>query len=235
MAARTTNSIGLASTSLVAIPEDAFQERARSAYAVFKRVVDTIGAIVLILLLCPLFLIVALAVVIDSGWPIFYRGERIGRNAHTFRVLKFRSMRVNADSSIHAEYLRDLLQGRAEATGGIYKVPRDPRITRIGGLLRKSSIDEFPQLVNVLRGEMSLVGPRPEVPYALADYEPWMFRRFEVQPGMTGLWQVSGRGRLSVRDMLRLDVEYAERCDMGLDLDILVRTIPAVFRGTGAA
>jgi lipopolysaccharide/colanic/teichoic acid biosynthesis glycosyltransferase len=235
MAARTTKSIGLASTSLVAIPEDAFQERARSAYAVFKRVVDTIGAIVLILLLCPLFLIVALAVVIDSGWPIFYRGERIGRNAHTFRVLKFRSMRVNADSSIHAEYLRDLLQGRAEATGGIYKVPRDPRITRIGGLLRKSSIDEFPQLVNVLRGEMSLVGPRPEVPYALADYEPWMFRRFEVQPGMTGLWQVSGRGRLSVRDMLRLDVEYAERCDMGLDLDILVRTIPAVFRGTGAA
>ena len=235
MAARTTNSIGLTGTSVVAIPDQALQERTRTAYAVFKRVVDTVGALVLLLLLCPVFLVVALAVVIDSGWPIFYRGERIGRNAHTFQVLKFRSMRVNADSSVHAEYLRDLLQGRAEANGGIYKVPRDPRITRIGGLLRKSSIDEFPQLVNVLRGEMSLVGPRPEVPYALADYEPWMFRRFEVQPGMTGLWQVSGRGRLSVRDMLRLDVEYAERCDMGLDIGILVRTIPAVLRGTGAA
>ena len=144
-------------------------------------------------------------------------------------------MLVNADASVHAEYLRDLLSGRAEATDGIYKIPRDPRITRIGGFLRKSSIDEFPQLVNVLRGEMSLVGPRPEVPYALADYEPWMFRRFEVQPGMTGLWQVSGRGELSVRDMLRLDVEYAERCDIGLDVGILVRTIPAVLRTTGAA
>ncbi|HEY8824128.1 MAG TPA: sugar transferase [Candidatus Limnocylindria bacterium] len=235
MAARTTNSIGLSATSVVAIPEHALRERSRPGYAAFKRAVDIVGAFVLLLLLCPLFLVVALAVVIDSGWPIFYRGERVGRNAHSFQVLKFRSMRVNADSSVHAEYLRELLSGRAESNGGIYKIPRDPRITRIGGFLRKSSIDEFPQLLNVLRGEMSLVGPRPEVPYALADYEPWMFRRFEVQPGMTGLWQVSGRGQLSVRDMLRLDVEYAERCDIGLDVGILVRTIPAVLRGTGAA
>jgi lipopolysaccharide/colanic/teichoic acid biosynthesis glycosyltransferase len=234
MAARTTNSI-LAATSVVAIPEQALRDRSRPGYAAFKRVVDTVGALVLLLLLAPLFLVVALAVVIDSGWPILYRGERVGRNAHTFRVLKFRSMRVNADSSVHAEYLRDLLSGRAEANGGIYKIPSDPRITRVGGFLRKSSIDEFPQLLNVLRGQMSLVGPRPEVPYALADYEPWMFRRFEVQPGMTGLWQVSGRGQLSVRDMLRLDVEYAERCDIGLDVGILVRTLPAVLRGTGAA
>ena len=235
MAARTTNSIGLSATSVVAIPEHALRERSRPGYVAIKRAVDTVGAFVLLFLLCPLFLVVALAVVIDSGWPIFYRGERVGRNAHSFQVLKFRSMRVNADSSVHAEYLRELLSGRAESNGGIYKIPRDPRITRIGGFLRKSSIDEFPQLLNVLRGEMSLVGPRPEVPYALADYEPWMFRRFEVQPGMTGLWQVSGRGQLSVRDMLRLDVEYAERCDIGLDVGILVRTIPAVLRGTGAA
>ena len=234
MAARTTNSI-LAAASVVAIPEQVLRYRSRPGYAAFKRGVDTLGALVLLLLLCPLFLVVALAVVIDSGWPIFYRGERVGRNAHTFQVLKFRSMRVNADSSVHAEYLRDLLSGHAEANGGIYKIPSDPRITRVGGFLRKSSIDEFPQLLNVLRGQMSLVGPRPEVPYALADYEPWMFRRFEVQPGMTGLWQVSGRGQLSVRDMLRLDVEYAERCDIGLDVGILVRTLPAVLRGTGAA
>jgi lipopolysaccharide/colanic/teichoic acid biosynthesis glycosyltransferase len=235
VAARTTNSAGLSGTSVVAIPDQALRERSRPAYAAVKRTIDTVGALVLLLLLSPLFLVVALAVVIDSGWPIFYRGERIGRNAHTFQVLKFRSMRVNADSSVHAEYLRELLNGHAQANGGIYKIPRDPRITRIGGFLRRTSIDEFPQLLNVLRGQMSLVGPRPEVPYALPDYEPWMFRRFEVQPGMTGLWQVSGRAQLSVRDMLRLDVEYAERCDIALDFDILARTIPAVLRGTGAA
>lgn len=235
MAARSSTSVGLAATSVVAIPDEVLRDRTRRAYGASKRVVDTVGAFVLLLLLAPVFLIVALAVVIDSGWPIFYRGERVGRNARTFQVLKFRSMRVNADESVHAEYLRELLTGRAEATDGIYKIPRDPRITRIGSFLRKSSIDEFPQLVNVLRGQMSLVGPRPEVPYALADYEPWMFRRFEVRPGMTGLWQVSGRGELSVLEMLRLDVEYADRCDIGLDVGILVRTIPAVLRGTGAA
>lgn len=235
MAARSNTSLGLAATSVVAIPEQALRDRSRPGYQALKRVIDAVGALVLLLLLSPLFLIVALAVVIDSGWPIFYRGERIGRQARTFQVLKFRSMRVNADASVHAEYLRELLTGRAEATDGIYKIPRDPRITRIGGFLRKSSLDEFPQLVNVLRGEMSLVGPRPEVPYALADYEPWMFRRFEVQPGMTGLWQVSGRAQLSLRDMLRLDVEYADRCDIRLDVGILVRTIPAVLRATGAA
>jgi len=144
-------------------------------------------------------------------------------------------MRADADPSVHAAYLRELLQGRTTATDGIFKVPSDPRITRIGAFLRKSSLDELPQLANVLRGEMSLVGPRPEVPYALTDYEPWMYRRFEVTPGITGLWQVRGRGRIGLRDMLRLDVEYAEACDLALDLEILVRTLPAVVRTTGAA
>ena len=173
--------------------------------------------------------------VIDSGWPIFYRAERIGRDGRTFTVFKFRSMRHNADASIHAEYLRDLLRGEAQATNGIYKIPKDPRITRVGAFLRKSSLDELPQLVNVVRSEMSLVGPRPEVSYALAEYEPWMYRRFEVTPGMTGLWQVSGRGQLTVRGMLRLDVDYADRCDLGLDVSILLRTFKTVLRGTGAA
>jgi lipopolysaccharide/colanic/teichoic acid biosynthesis glycosyltransferase len=136
---------------------------------------------------------------------------------------------------VHAAYLRDLLQGRTGSTDGIYKVPSDPRITRVGAFLRKSSLDELPQLVNVLWGEMSLVGPRPEVPYALTDYEPWMYRRFEVSPGITGLWQVRGRGRIGLRDMLRLDVEYAQECGLALDLEILARTLPAVVRTTGAA
>ena len=207
----------------------------RRAYAATKRVLDVAAAITLILLLIPLTLVIGLAIVIDSGWPIFYRGERIGRGMRPFTVLKFRSMRANADPSVHAEYLRDLLQGRALAQGGVFKVPDDPRITRLGRFLRKSSLDELPQLVNILRGEMSLVGPRPEVPYALGEYEPWMFKRFDVPPGLTGLWQVRGRGQIGVRGMLQLDVEYAERCDLALDLGILFMTVPAVLRGTGAA
>jgi lipopolysaccharide/colanic/teichoic acid biosynthesis glycosyltransferase len=221
------------SLAIEAPPELLNSER-RRAYIAMKRVIDLGAAIALLLVLLPVLLAVALAVVIDSGWPILYRGERVGRGMRTFRVLKFRSMRADADSSVHAAYLRELLQGRVE-TDGIYKVPDDPRITRVGAFLRKSSLDELPQLMNVVRGDMSLVGPRPEVPYALADYEPWMFRRFVVSPGITGLWQVRGRGRIGLRDMLRLDVEYAEKCDLALDLEILARTLPAVVRTTGAA
>jgi len=219
----------------IAAPPDLLQAQRRPAYLAMKRAIDIFAAFLLLLVLAPVLLVVALAIVIDSGWPILYRGDRVGRGMRTFRVLKFRSMRADADPSVHAAYLRELLQGRTTATDGIFKVPSDPRITRIGAFLRKSSLDELPQLANVLRGEMSLVGPRPEVPYALTDYEPWMYRRFEVTPGITGLWQVRGRGRIGLRDMLRLDVEYAEACDLALDLEILVRTLPAVVRTTGAA
>ena len=227
--ARDFTQVAVAQTDASAIPVR------RPAYDAAKRTFDVIAAVILIFLLVPLVLIVSLAIVIDSGWPIFYTGDRIGRGARTFTVFKFRSMRADADPSVHAQYLHDLLQGRAASSDGVFKVPADPRITRVGHFLRKSSLDELPQLVNVLRGEMSLVGPRPEVPYALDEYEPWMFKRFEVLPGLTGLWQVRGRGRIGVRGMLQLDVEYAETCDIGLDLAILVRTVPAVLRGTGAA
>jgi lipopolysaccharide/colanic/teichoic acid biosynthesis glycosyltransferase len=207
----------------------------RRTYDVMKRTIDVLAALLLLVLLTPAVLVLSLAVVVDSGWPIFYQGDRIGLGMRTFSVLKFRSMRVDADPSVHAQYLRELLQGRAESRNGVFKVPDDPRITRVGRYLRKSSLDELPQLVNVLRGEMSLVGPRPEVPYALPDYESWMYRRFDVLPGITGLWQVRGRGRIGVRGMLQLDVEYAESCDLALDIAILVQTVPAVVRGTGAA
>jgi lipopolysaccharide/colanic/teichoic acid biosynthesis glycosyltransferase len=235
MAARSAASLGVPTASVVTIPEVAVRARARPVYETGKRAIDLIGALVLLVVFIPAFIAVALAVVIDSGWPIFYRGERVGRDGRTFTVFKFRSMRHNADASIHAEYLRDLLRGEAQSTDGVYKIPKDPRITRVGAFLRKSSLDELPQFVNVVRSEMSLVGPRPEVPYALAEYEPWMYRRFEVKPGITGLWQVSGRARLTVREMLRLDVEYADRCDLGLDVSILLRTFSTVVRGTGAA
>ena len=216
-----------------AAPSITIQER--PAYETLKRIFDIVAAATLLVLLVLVFLVVSLAIVVDNGWPIFYRGDRIGRGMRTFTVWKFRSMRADADPSVHAEYLRALLQGQAESKGGVFKVPDDPRITRIGNFLRKSSLDELPQLVNVLRGEMSLVGPRPEVPYALANYEPWMYRRFEVPPGITGLWQVRGRGRIGVRGMLQLDVEYADSCGLGLDIAILARTLPAVLRRTGAA
>ena len=207
----------------------------RRAYDTTKRVMDVLAALLLLLVLIPVVLIVSLAIVIDDGWPILYRGDRVGRGMRTFPVLKFRSMRADADSSVHAEYLRLLLQGKAASRDGVFKIPDDPRITRVGRFLRRSSLDELPQLVNVVRGEMSLVGPRPEVPYALAEYEAWMFKRFDVLPGLTGLWQVRGRGRIGVRGMLQLDVEYAETCDLALDVSILARTLPAVVRATGAA
>ena len=202
-------------------------------YALAKRTLDLVCAAVLLVALLPVFALVGLAIVLESRGPVFYCAERIGRFGRPFCVAKFRSMRADADPEAHAAFIGSLL--REEARCAVYKVPDDPRITRVGAFLRKSSLDELPQLVNVVRSEMSLVGPRPEVSYALAEYEPWMYRRFEVTPGMTGLWQVSGRAQLTVREMLRLDVDYADRCDLGLDVSILLRTLKAVLRGTGAA
>ena len=233
MATRTGTSTSIAS-SVIALPGIEIQLPSRPFYAALKRAIDTAGALVLLILLSPFLLAVAIAIVVDTGWPVLYIGERLGRAGRTFGCVKFRTMRADADPGVHAEYLRELMRGHVGATNGLYKVPRDPRVTRVGAFLRRSSIDELPQLWNVLRGEMSLSGPRPEIPYALEHYEPWMFRRFEVRPGMTGLWQVSGRGRIGPRDMFRLDVEYADRCDLWLDVRILVRTLPAVLQGTGA-
>jgi lipopolysaccharide/colanic/teichoic acid biosynthesis glycosyltransferase len=151
-------------------------------------------------------------------------------------MLKFRSMVCDADPSLHRDYVQGLMRGSnpcAEAgheSEAIYKLPKDPRITRAGRMLRAASLDELPQLINVLRGEMSLVGPRPEVPYALETYEPWQWRRFQVLPGLTGLWQVSGRSQVSPTEMLRLDVEYVERCSLRLDWEIILRTIPVLLQ-----
>ncbi len=141
-------------------------------------------------------------------------------------------MRSGSDQGAHAAFIRSLMRGSDFA---VYKVPDDPRITRLGAFLRRTSIDELPQLWNVLRGEMSLVGPRPDVPYAFAEYADWMHKRLLVRPGMTGLWQVSGRSRLSLLEMYRLDVAYAERASLALDLRIMLRTVPVVLSRDGAA
>ena len=203
------------------------------AYAAAKRALDIAVAAFLLALLVPLFAIVAVAIALDSPGPVFYRAERVGLLGRRFRVVKFRSMRAGADCAAHAQFITGLMRG--EQTCAVYKVPNDKRVTRVGAFIRRTSIDELPQLWNVLRGDMSLVGPRPGVPYAADAYEPWMRKRLRAKPGITGLWQVSGRSRLSLIDMYRLDATYADTASLAVDLRILVHTIPAVLRAEGAA
>ena len=207
--------------------------RRETFYAFSKRALDLMIAAVLLLGLVPLFALVAIAIRFDGPGPIFYRGERLGRYGSRFSVVKFRSMRADADPNSHCAFLRSLMQQGTTCT--FYKVPDDPRITRVGAILRKTSLDELPQLWNVLRGEMSLVGPRPDVPYAVAEYSDWIHRRLLVKPGITGLWQVSGRSRLSPLEMYRLDVAYVAAASLAFDLRILLRTIPVVLTRDGAA
>ena len=183
-----------------------------------KRALDLVASALGLLVLWPLFLVVAALVKAEDGGPVMFRQQRVGRNLKTFFILKFRTMRVDAAEK-----------------GPAITVAGDDRVTRVGRLLRPAKLDELPQLWNVLCGDMSLVGPRPDVPYAIADYAPWMQRRLAVTPGVTGLWQVSGRSRLSLLDMYRLDVEYAEHASLALDLSILFKTIPVVLTRDGAA
>jgi lipopolysaccharide/colanic/teichoic acid biosynthesis glycosyltransferase len=207
----------------------------RHGYPCAKRTIDFVGALLLLITFAPLCLIVSCWIAFDSTGPIIFRQSRIGRNGRPFTMYKFRSMHINADQSIHRQYVVQLLRTGASGEVGLYKVPNDRRVTRLGVWLRKLSIDELPQLFNVLRGDMSLVGPRPPLAYEVQEYEPWVCRRLEVRPGMTGLWQVSGRSKVGVQEMFRLDVEYVERRSLGLDLKILLLTIPTVlFPGTAA-
>ena len=205
-----------------------------------KRVLDVTLAAVILVLGSPLLLATAVAILLDSGRPILFRGTRIGRGGRPFSMLKFRSMTVGADDELHREYVTRLLRdaggryGQPPPLKGRYKVVDDPRITRVGRVIRRLSLDEAPQLLHVLSGKMSLVGPRPEVPYATDEYSPLAWRRFEVLPGITGLWQVNGRAELPPAEMLRLDVEYVERWSFGLDCRLLLKTIPVVVRMVGS-
>jgi lipopolysaccharide/colanic/teichoic acid biosynthesis glycosyltransferase len=175
-----------------------------------------------------LTLLIALAIKLDSPGPIFYVQRRVGKNGRNFEIVKFRSMVQNAEK-LHAEMVRK--------TGANPKRPKwenDPRITRVGRWLRRTSIDELPNLVNVLRGEMSIVGPRPPTPSEVELYEPWQRQRLNTQPGMTGLWQVSGRSKVPFEEQCLLDIYYIENWSIGLDIQILLRSIPNVLFGTGA-
>jgi lipopolysaccharide/colanic/teichoic acid biosynthesis glycosyltransferase len=206
------------------------------ASAAACRVLDIAGAALLLVLLAPLFALIALAIALDSPGHAIFRQRRVGRGGRPFTVNKFRTMRSEASQEKHKEYVLQLIASDAgDKEGELFKLSADTRVTRIGGLLRRSSLDELPQLWNVLLGHMSLVGPRPTIEYEVEKYPPSWFARFAVRPGMTGLWQVSGRSKLTYEQMVQLDIEYARSRSLWLNVKILFRTIPAVLSARGAA
>jgi lipopolysaccharide/colanic/teichoic acid biosynthesis glycosyltransferase len=214
-------------------------EAGRARYAVVKRAVDISGSLICLALFSPVFLVVAILVKATSPGPVFFRQTRVGLRARSFPMLKFRTMQAGNDPAIHQQFVTAFIDaGNAEhvkAEGTPFKIKADPRVTSIGRALRRTSIDELPQLWNVLRGEMSLVGPRPPIDYELARYQPWHWRRvLEAKPGMTGLWQVAGRSQTSFDGMVRMDVAYARSRSIRLDLWILLQTPRAVITGKGA-
>jgi lipopolysaccharide/colanic/teichoic acid biosynthesis glycosyltransferase len=218
-------------------------------YYICKRGLDLSLSLLALVILAPVMLLIAVAVKLDTPGPVFFRQERIGARrklvgrrtvweTHKFQVIKFRSMVRHADDTLHRAYIRQFVEGtlaeHAQA-GPTFKLNADPRVTRVGRFLRKSSLDELPQIINVLRGEMSLVGPRPVPEYEVLAYrEAWHHERLATLPGLTGLWQVQGRGQVPFEEMVRLDLEYIRRQSLWLDLKIMVLTIPAVVTGRGA-
>jgi lipopolysaccharide/colanic/teichoic acid biosynthesis glycosyltransferase len=205
--------------------------------AVATRTRDIMLATVLLVVLAPLLLVIAFAVAVSSPGPVLFRQQRLGRDQRRFSMLKFRTMAVGSDDRAHRDYVTKMFSGDSSesAEDGLFKLTEDERITRVGGVLRRLSLDEFPQLLNVLAGQMSLVGPRPALPWEVKLFQPRHLARFQVKPGMTGLWQVKGRSKLSMPQALELDVEYVERRTFWLDLGILIRTIPVVISGSGAS
>jgi lipopolysaccharide/colanic/teichoic acid biosynthesis glycosyltransferase len=208
--------------------------RAAGLYGVVVRLLDVTISAVALVVLAPLMVVIAALIRATSPGPAIFRQARVGHLERPFEMLKFRTMYLHCEDTPHREYVTALLM-RAEAAqepvNGLFKLDGDPRLTPLGAFLRRTSLDELPQLYNVLRGEMSLVGPRPALAWEVDLYEARHRRRFEVKPGITGLWQVRGRNRLGMREALELDVEYVERRCLALDLWILAMTLPVVFRG----
>ena len=209
---------------------------------VLKRICDLVAAAVAVVVLSPGLLVIALAIKLDSPGPVLFRQERVGAGGRRFNLFKFRTMKHGSSDAAHRELVSKMLGGDEGAAGTaigngkrVYKLLEDERVTRVGGWLRRTSLDELPQLLNVISGEMSLVGPRPPLGYECAAYDHWQFDRLQVKPGITGLWQVSGRSLMSYRQMCELDVEYVRRWSLWLDLKILLRTVPVVLLNSGRA
>ncbi|MGD1102241.1 MAG: sugar transferase [Terriglobia bacterium] len=217
------------------------QKGFRRVGLVLKRMFDVGGSLITLILLSPLLALIAALIKLTSKGPVFFRQTRVGQYGKNFTFLKFRTMYARNNSSIHEDYIRRFISGKAYLNEGepgqspVYKLVGDPRVTRVGRFLRRSSLDELPQLLNVLTGEMSLVGPRPPIPYECDVYELWHRRRvLEAKPGITGLWQVNGRSKTTFDDMVRLDLRYARSWSLWLDIKILLKTPQAVLFGEGA-
>jgi exopolysaccharide biosynthesis polyprenyl glycosylphosphotransferase len=194
-----------------------------------KRLFDLLSSLLALLALSPLMIGVAVAIKLTSRGPILFKQLRVGQHGRPFHMLKFRSMISNA------EELKARLMAQNEQTGPVFKMRRDPRITTVGRFIRKFSIDELPQLVNVLRGEMSVVGPRPPVPGEVTKYEAWQRRRLSVRPGLTCVWQVSGRNEISFEEWMYLDMQYIDHWSLGHDFQLILKTLPVVLTGRGAS
>ena len=213
---------------------DAPMRATHSSFHFMKRLIDIAGSLTAITLLSPVFLLISLLVKISSPGPVLFKQKRLCFLGRQFEFLKFRTMYADNDPSIHKEYVAKLIEGRQKSSG-VYKIQKDPRVTPLGRFLRKSSLDELPQFFNVLMGEMSLVGPRPPIPYEMEKYRVWHKRRvLEVKPGLTGLWQVKGRSRTTFDEMVRLDIRYIQEQSPWLDTKIVLQTPQAILFGTGA-
>jgi lipopolysaccharide/colanic/teichoic acid biosynthesis glycosyltransferase len=232
MSASRVNSVELAPTTIVAA------RREPRATAVACRVLDLVLASMLLVAMLPLLLAIAVAIRLDSPGRALFRQRRLGRNLKPFTVIKFRTMRAGTRDDSHREYMLQLISGNGTPRGEerpLFKLADDERVTRLGHVLRRSSLDELPQLWNVIVGDMSLVGPRPALAYEAERYPSEWLARFGVKPGLTGLWQVSGRSELNLPQAVALDIEYIERRSLWFNFGILARTIPAVLHRRGAA
>lgn len=197
--------------------------RGFSFYEVIKRVIDVVCSFIGVLVLSPLFIIIAIIIKFTSKGPVFFSQRRVGRDGKEFKMYKFRSMVVNA------EELKEKLVAQNEMSGPMFKMKDDPRVTKVGKFIRKTSIDELPQLFNVLKGDMSLVGPRPSLPKEVAQFEDWMYRRLEVKPGLTCYWQVSGRNNIDFEDWMKLDIKYVDERSTWIDIKLIFKTVGVLF------
>ena len=236
-----TEQISWSRSTMEAVCRSRFRETSFSLYPAAKRCLDVTCAAVLLACLWPLMALIALAIWLDSPGPVVFRQTRVGKWGKKFTMLKFRSMFAEADDKVHAAFAKDYINGHArgacsdDAGQVVFKPNGDKRTTRVGKWLRRTSLDELPQLLNVLRGEMSLVGPRPAMPCEVSEYSKWHLQRLAVLPGLTGLAQISGRSGLTFEKIVRLDVQYIRHRSMSLDLAILIKTVPVVLRARCAA
>ncbi|WP_279285491.1 sugar transferase [Clostridium sp. C8-1-8] len=195
----------------------------RIMYNAIKRFVDILGASVGLLITAPIFIIISLLIKIDSKGNFIFTQERVGQDGKRFKMYKFRSMIVNA------EELKERLEKHNEMSGPMFKIKEDPRVTKIGRFIRRTSIDELPQLINILKGDMSLVGPRPSLPKEVEKFEPWMLERLKVRPGLTCYWQVSGRNNIDFIDWMKLDIKYVSERSLLVDIKLILQTIKVLF------